>query len=209
MKTSNKFTFTRIILSPVFFILYFLPSWLHFENGSLFSSVTMYIAVPLLAFMEFTDYLDGHFARKHHEVSDFGKMFDPFADVIVHLTTFACFMLSGYLPPVIFILVVYREFSMNFLRMVAAKKGTAIGARKGGKLKTVFYVVSGFVSLVQEAMVRCGFVSSWGISAHSMQVFKYVGLGFYIVCVVLSYASFADYIVHFGGLLKESADDRK
>src|SRR5574344_2269469 len=190
MKTSNKFTFARIILSPVLFVVYFLPVWMKAEPGSMLSTVSVCIAIPLLAFMAFTDYLDGHFARKHNEVSDFGKMFDPFADVIVHLTTFACFMLSGYLPPVIFILVVYREFSMNFLRMVAAKKGTAIGARKGGKLKTVFYVVSGFVSLVQEAMVRCGFVSSWGISAHSMQVFKYVGLGFYIVCVVLSYASF-------------------
>src|SRR5574344_802785 len=190
MKTSNKFTFARIILSPVFFIIYFLPVWLHAENASVLSAVSMYIAIPLLGFMELTDYLDGHFPRQHNEVSNFGKMFDPFADVIVHLTTFACFMLSGYLPPVIFILVVYREFSINFFRMVAAKKGTAIAARKGGKLKTVFYVVSGFVSLVQEAMVRCGFVSSWGISAHSMQVFKYVGLGFYIVCVVLSYASF-------------------
>src|SRR5574344_2316374 len=190
MKTSNKFTFTRIILSPVFFIFYFLPSLLHFENGSLFSSVTMYIAVPLIAFMEFTDYLDGHFARKHHEVSDFGKMFDPFADVIVHLTTFASFMLTGYLPAFLFILIVYREFSMNFFRMVAAKKGTAIAARKGGKFKTVFYVVSGFVSLVQEALVRSGLSVAWNID---MDVFREVGLVFYIVCVILAYVSFVDY----------------
>src|SRR5574344_2777293 len=195
MKTSNKFTFTRIILSPVFFILYFLPSWLHFENGSLFSSVTMYIAVPLLAFMEFTDYLDGHFARKHHEVSDFGKMFDPFADVIVHLTTFASFMLTGYMPAFLFILIVYREFSMNFFRMVAAKKGTAIAARKGGKLKTVFYVASGFVSLVQEAIVRCGFDAAWNVN---MNVLHVVGICLYALSVVLAYASFVDYLVHFG-----------
>src|SRR5574344_3117566 len=190
MKTSNKFTFTRIILSPVFFIIYFLPVWMHSPAGSTLSIALMCIAIPLLTFMEFTDYLDGHFARKHNEVSDFGKMFDPFADVIVHLTTFACFMLSGYLPPVIFILVVYREFSMNFLRMVAAKKGTAIGARKGGKLKTVFYVVSGFVSLVQEALVRSGLSVAWNID---MDVFREVGLVFYIVCVILAYVSFVDY----------------
>src|SRR5574344_805882 len=209
MKTSNKFTFTRIILSPVFFIIYFLPVWMHSPAGSTLSIALMCIAIPLLTFMEFTDYLDGHFARKHNEVSDFGKMFDPFADVIVHLTTFACFMLSGYLRPVIFILVVYREFSMNFFRMVAAKKGTAIAARKGGKLKTVFYVASGFVSLVQEAIVRCGFDAAWGIGAQTMRVFRGVGVGFYIVCVVLAYVSFLDYLLHFGSLLKESADDRK
>jgi len=76
--------------------------------------------------MEFTDYLDGHFARKHNEVSDFGKLFDPFADVMVHLCTFLCFMFSvtgnGYMKPVIFVLIMYREMTMNFIRMVAAKK---------------------------------------------------------------------------------------
>src|SRR5574344_347538 len=201
MKTSNKFTFARIILSPVFFVVYFLPVWMKAEPGSMLSTVSVCIAIPLLAFMEFTDYLDGHFARKHHEVSDFGKMFDPFADVIVHLTTFASFMLTGYMPAFLFILIVYREFSMNFFRMVAAKKGTAIAARKGGKLKTVFYVASGFVSLVQEALIRSGLAVTWNVN---METFKVVGLVFYVVCVILSYVSFVDYLVHFGNLLKES-----
>src|SRR5574344_1242757 len=164
MKTSNKFTFARIILSPVLFVVYFLPMWMNAKAGSILSIVSVCIAIPLLAFMEFTDYLDGHFARKHHEVSDFGKMFDPFADVIVHLTTFASFMLTGYMPAFLFILIVYREFSIFFFRMVAAKKGTAIAALKGGKLKTVFYVASGFVSLVQEAIVRCGFDAAWNVN---------------------------------------------
>src|SRR5574344_821841 len=204
MKTSNKFTFARIILSPVFFIIYFLPVWLHAENASVLSAVSMYIAIPLLAFMEFTDYLDGHFARKHNEVSDFGKMFDPFADVFVHLTTFLLFMLTDYLPPVLFVLILYREFSMNFFRMVAAKKGTAIAARKGGKLKTVTYVVSGFFSLLQEAFVRCGLDTLWNIN---MPVLHVVGICLYALSVVLAYASFVDYLVHFGKLLKDSAND--
>src|SRR5574344_2977226 len=204
MKTSNKFTFARIILSPVLFVVYFLPVWMKAEPGSMLSTVSVCIAIPLLAFMEFTDYLDGHFARKHHEVSDFGKMFDPFADVIVHLTTFASFMLTGYMPAFLFILIVYREFSMNFFRMVAAKKGTAIAARKGGKLKTVTYVVSGFFSLLQEAFVRCGLDTLWHIN---MPVLHVVGICLYALSVVLAYASFVDYLVHFGKLLKDSAND--
>jgi CDP-diacylglycerol--glycerol-3-phosphate 3-phosphatidyltransferase len=205
MKTSNKFTFTRIILSPVFFIIYFLPVWMHSPAGSTLSIALMCIAIPLLAFMEFTDYLDGHFARKHNEVSDFGKMFDPFADVIVHLTTFTCFMISGYMPAFFLVLIIYREFSMNFFRMVAAKKGTAIAARKGGKLKTVTYVVSGFFSLLQEAFVRCGLDTLWNIN---MPVLHVVGICLYALSVVLAYASFVDYLVHFGKLLKDSANDR-
>lgn len=206
MKTSNKFTFARIILSPVFFVVYFLPVWLGASSGDLVSVVSVCVAIPLLAFMEFTDYLDGHFARKHNEVSDFGKMFDPFADVIVHLTTFASFMLTGYLPAFLFILIVYREFSMNFFRMVAAKKGTAIAARKGGKFKTVLYVVCGFFSLLQETFVRTGVAESWGLN---MPVFHAIGVALYALSVVLAYVSFVDYLVHFGSLLKESAEEGK
>ena len=63
-------------------------------SALLFSKLSIIIAIPLLCFAEFTDYLDGHYARKHNEVSDFGKLFDPFADVVVHLGTFLCFMFS-------------------------------------------------------------------------------------------------------------------
>lgn len=200
MKLSNKFTLTRVILAPVFFILYFLPIW----TGH-FASLTAYIMIPLLACMEFTDFLDGHFARRQNEVSDFGKLFDPFADVIVHLTTFTCFMFSasslfshGYLPPVIFILILYREFIMNFLRMVAAKKGVAIAARKGGKFKTVLYVASGFYCLFLETLLRIGY----DLSANSA-VLHNVALGLFIACLIACYVSFADYLVHFKSLLKD------
>ena len=154
MKPSNAFTLTRILFAPIFFILYFLPIW-----TGLFTKASLLIAIPLLCFAEFTDFLDGHYARKHNEVSDFGKLFDPFADVILHMTTFACLMYSagnigGYTPLIIFILIMYREMGQNFLRMVCAKKGIAIAARKGGKIKTVTYVVSGFYALFLETLVR-------------------------------------------------------
>lgn len=197
MKTSNKFTLTRIIFAPVFLILYFIPIW----TGKL-AAISMFIAIPFLIFSEFTDYLDGHYARKHNEVSDFGKLFDPFADVILHLTTFSCFMFSYnpelfYMPCVIFILIMYREMSQNFLRMVAAKKGVAIAARKGGKAKTVMYVVSGFYALFLETLVRTGFVPEF------FGTLKIISLVLFIISLIFSYASFIDYLLHFGKILKE------
>lgn len=206
MKTSNKFTLVRIFFAPIFFILYFIPVWLKVPNGNFLSILSVIILLPLLAFAEFTDYLDGHFARKHNEVSDFGKMFDPFADVFLHLSTFACFMIAGYMPPVLYVLILYREFSQNFLRMVAAKKGTAIAARKGGKLKTVSYVVACFVSLIQESLLRTNLANIWNID---MQIFKIVGICIYVICVVLSYVSFFDYLKNFGSVLKSAAEDKQ
>jgi CDP-diacylglycerol--glycerol-3-phosphate 3-phosphatidyltransferase len=202
MKTSNKFTFCRIIISPVFFVLYFLPIWLKSEPKSILSIISVCVCIPLLAFAEFTDYLDGHYARKNNEVSDFGKMFDPFADVFLHLSTFTAFVFSGYLHPALYALILYREFSQNFLRMVAAKSGTAIAARKGGKLKTVFYVACCFVCLILESLNRTGLTQSWGLNP---EIYKYISNGFFIVCVLLSYISFVDYLKHFGKILKDAA----
>ena len=164
-------------------------------------TVLSLILLPLLAFAEFTDFLDGYSARKHGEVSDFGKMFDPFADVFLHLSTFTCFVFSGYMPALLYVLILYREFSQNFLRMVAAKNGTAIAARKGGKLKTVSYVVACFVSLIQECLSRTGAAEYMGLD---MGLFRNVGIAFYAVCVALAYISFIDYLRHFGSILKES-----
>ncbi len=204
MKTSNKFTTVRIVAAPVFFIIYFLPDWVHCVPESLLSNISACILIPLLAFAEFTDFLDGYFARKHNEVSDFGKMFDPFADVFLHLGTFTCFVFSGYMPPVLFVLILYREFGQSFLRMVVAKSGTAIAARKGGKLKTVFYVASCFWALIQECLYRTGLGSHWNIDMNAMY---WIGVGFFVVCVLLSYISFIDYLKQFGKILKDAAND--
>ncbi|MDO4505799.1 MAG: CDP-diacylglycerol--glycerol-3-phosphate 3-phosphatidyltransferase [Spirochaetales bacterium] len=204
MKTSNKFTVARVLSSPVLFLIYFIPVWTKAVPGSALSIASMALSIPLLALAELTDYFDGHYARLHNEVSDFGKMFDPFADVFLHLSMFTCFVFSGYMPVCFYIPILYREFSQNFLRMVAAKSGTAIAARKGGKVKTVFYVASCFVALVQETLVRTGLVGILGLSDFVMDLFRYVGYGFFGVCVLLAYTSFIDYMKNFGKILKDN-----
>lgn len=200
MKTSNKFTLARIVAAPIIFALYFLPEWVGSAELGKVLSVALIVILP---FVELTDYFDGHFARKHNEVSDFGKMFDPFADVFLHLSMFTCFVFSGYMHPVFYVLILYREFSQNFLRMVAAKTGTAIAARKGGKLKTVFYVASCFVALAQNCLARTDLAAVWGVN---MGAFNLAGQVMFAVCVALSYASFFDYLKNFGHVLKEAAN---
>ncbi len=197
MKLSNKFTFSRIIFAPIFFVLYFLPIW-----TGCGTKVSLLIAVPFLIFAEFTDYLDGHYARKHNEVSDFGKLFDPFADVVLHLTSFVCLMHSvksglSYMPVYFFVLIMLREFSQNFLRMVAAKQGTAIAARKGGKFKTVMYIVAEFYGIFLELLVRLNVVPE------CFNILQGCAFALFTICVILSYASFIDYLVHFGKILKD------
>lgn len=202
MKTSNKFTLARVLFAPFFFFLYFVPIW---TQNDFLAKISAFIMIPLLALAQLTDYFDGNYARKNGEVSDFGKLFDPFADVMLNLTLFTCAqhsylkdaLPSGYMPVVCFILVLYREFTMTFLRMVAVSKGTAIAARKGGKLKTVFYITSGFYMLLAESLMRFGMDFSSFI--HPVLAAGYV---MFAICVLLSYISFVDYLRAFAEIFK-------
>ncbi len=193
MKTADRFTLTRVILAPLFFIIYFIPVW----TGR-FASASVYILIPLLAFAEFTDFLDGFFARRNNEVSDFGKLFDPFADVLLHLGVFCCFTGAGYMPAFILLLIIYREFIMHFMRLIAVKQGVAIGARKGGKLKTVLYVCASFYTLLLESFVRLG------IDVPIFAELRAAAVVLYCVCAAAAYLSFADYLIHFKSVLKNA-----
>ena len=200
MKTSNKFTLARLCFAPVFFFLYFIPVW---TGNELFAKISALIMIPLLALAQITDYFDGHYARKNNEVSDFGKLFDPFADVMLNLTLFICAQASfmkgmRYMPVVCFVLILYREFGMNFIRMIAVSRGTAIAARKGGKFKTVFYITSGFYYLLIESIIRLGYADFLEPFIPALKLAACVMFG---ICVLLSYISFADYIKTFYKML--------
>ena len=64
MKIADIFTLIRIVLAPVFLIIYFIPEWFGFGNV-----LSVWILLPLIIFAEFTDFLDGYFARKTNQVS--------------------------------------------------------------------------------------------------------------------------------------------
>ena len=81
---------------------------------------------------------------------------------------------------------------MTFVRLAASVKGITIAARKGGKLKTVFYIASGILMLSAESALRFGLDISPYIS-----VVRTVLFFMFAVCVLLSYVSFIDYLIHF------------
>ena len=202
MRLSNKFTLVRIVFAPIFLLLFFLPSYLNNTfniDTNLFNVVTGWALIPLLGFAEFTDFLDGFYARKRGEVSDFGKLFDPFADVFLHISVLASFTVLGKFNFICIILIIWREITMNFLRMVATKKGVAIAARKGGKFKTCLYIFTGFVLLAVDCIARIGFV----IPDQVINVINIVIIVLGWLCVAAAYVSFIDYIKNFGTVLKD------
>ena len=188
MTLANKLTFFRVILAPVFFAVYlfprFFPSW-----SSSGAGWTIPVLWLIFIVCEITDLLDGIAARKRGEVSDFGKLFDPFADTLMQITCFLCFVIDGIFPAFLFLLVIYREFSILFVRNLMLKKGTALGARMGGKIKTVAYIIAAGVALLAVSVQRLS------IFEFLFPVFKTAALVIFIISVILSVASFIDYIL--------------
>ena len=98
----------------------------------------------VFAVASFTDYLDGHLARKWHLITDFGKFADPLADKLLTTVAFLYMMRDGVCSPVVLAVILAREFAVSGLRMVAAgaRDGKVIAANMWGKVKTVLQMLT-------------------------------------------------------------------
>ena len=143
MNLPNKLTLTRILLVPVFMVFVSLTSLNGIADGS-FQPTYYLIAGIVFAAASFTDFLDGHLARKWNMVTDFGKFADPLADNLLTTVAFIYMMRDGVCSPVVLCIILAREFAVSGLRMVAAgaKDGKVIAANMWGKVKTVLQMLS-------------------------------------------------------------------
>ena len=143
MNLPNKLTLTRILLVPVFMIFASLTGLNGIADGT-FQPTYYLIAGIVFAAASFTDFLDGHLARKWNMVTDFGKFADPLADKLLTTVAFIYMMRDGVCNPVVLCIILAREFAVSGLRMVAAgaKDGKVIAANMWGKVKTVLQMLS-------------------------------------------------------------------
>jgi len=200
MTLADKVTSLRLILAPIFFVIYLMPrifpsffalNPLSGEESLALVGASWTVPVLWILFIisEITDMLDGMIARKRGEVSDFGKLYDPFADTLTQITYFFCFVIDGILPPLLFLAVLYREFSILFIRNRMLKKGISMGARIGGKIKTVTYVLAGALALLASSVKRLNMGNTF------YRVFTMAAKWVFIVSVIFAVLSFFDYVL--------------
>jgi CDP-diacylglycerol---glycerol-3-phosphate 3-phosphatidyltransferase len=139
MTYSNRLTLIRLSLAPVFFILFWIEK--HFANHGLSLSINITLII-LATISEITDALDGKIARKRKEVTDFGKLFDPFADSVSRFTFFLCFWWSNLIPAWMVIIIFYRDACVSFLRLVLRGENVVLAARRSGKIKAVLQSIA-------------------------------------------------------------------
>jgi CDP-diacylglycerol--glycerol-3-phosphate 3-phosphatidyltransferase len=187
MYLADKVTALRLVFAPLFFIVYLLPIIAPFWFPQT-ASWTVPVLWVLFFITEITDLIDGKVARGRNEVSDFGKLFDPFADTLAWLTFFLCFVADGILPVFFFMVILYREFGILFIRNLMLKKGIAMGARKGGKIKAFGYMFTGISALLASSVQRLG------IEGPFFTIFRTAGFVLFILSTLISLVSFADYV---------------
>lgn len=130
MNLPNKLSVMRVFCIPVIVLLLYLP-----EDGCRIAAGILFILASL------TDYLDGHIARKHNLVTDFGKFIDPVADKLLVLTTLIMLLHRQQMEAWIVIVVLSRELAVDGLRMVAVGQGKVIAASWFGKIKTTCQMI--------------------------------------------------------------------
>jgi CDP-diacylglycerol--glycerol-3-phosphate 3-phosphatidyltransferase len=145
MNLPNKLTIARMFAIPIIIVVALIP---YFSEVTLFgtnSPVTLenIIILIIFAIASFTDYLDGHLARKHNLITNFGKFMDPLADKLLVLTALIYLLERGRIAAFGFSLgfvvtiILAREFFVTGIRLLAVDNQVVIAASHLGKAKTV------------------------------------------------------------------------
>ena len=155
MNLPNKLTLFRILMVPVIMVLLIVPLPI--------SETAMRIATAAVFFVTaVTDFIDGRLARRYNQVTDFGKFLDPLADKFLIIASLLgiLYRFDALRPYFVWAtaIVIFREFAVTSVRMIAANKaGLVIAASWLGKFKTLSQMVCVLVTLLEPLLVPTDF----------------------------------------------------
>lgn len=147
----NKLTVIRLFMVPVFVLfMYFMPT----ENNLWI--VRNVVGAIIFLGASITDAIDGHLARKHNLITDFGKFLDPLADKFIVISAMAMiFYLFSNIRSFfvwVFIVVLLREFAVTGLRLIISNKGVVLAAAILGKIKTALQMTFIMTTLLEPVL---------------------------------------------------------
>ena len=198
MNLPNLITLSRLALTPVFFVVFFLchqPS-----AGAVEGALATKIAVLAIAIsFELSDVLDGYLARRLGLTTDLGKVIDPLADSFSRFTVFVCFLWAGYAYLWMVLVIFWRDCLVASLRGIAARQGIAMGARISGKIKAIvqggaIITITGMDVVAEVALPEVD-VSAFAVTAMT-------------VVAVVTAISLCDYVYGSRGLLRTLFENR-
>lgn len=177
MNLPNKLTVLRIAIVPLMIATLLIGFPHHYlVSGLLFGIAAL------------TDFFDGRIARKRNLITDFGKFADPLADKILVISALVCFAELSITSSVVAIVVLFREFAVTSIRLVAASSGKVVAANMWGKAKTVSQIIAIAVTFALQYIAE---LMSMSIIPVSADILSQCTLVFYIVSNVCLWISAA------------------
>ncbi|MGJ8694503.1 MAG: CDP-diacylglycerol--glycerol-3-phosphate 3-phosphatidyltransferase [Thalassotalea sp.] len=177
----NQITMFRIILIPVFVIVFYLPiTWSHFGAFAVFWVASV------------SDALDGYLARKMNLSSAFGAFIDPVADKLMVVCALAM-LIQDYQVWYITIpaaIMISREIFISALREFMSSKGSrnVIAVSNLGKWKTALQML-GIMGLIWQPDYEIPLLLFY--LPH--EVINYAAYIFYAIATVLTVWSMIEY----------------
>ncbi len=175
MNLPNKLTLIRIILVPLLIAVLLIDFPHHFIAALILFSVA-----------SITDCVDGRIARKNNLVTDLGKFLDPLADKILVISTLVCFVALGISDCIIVIIVLFREFTVTSVRLMAASKGKVVAANIFGKIKTVTQIIAIITIFILQYALE---LINMGIIPLSNNIYSFLTFLFFIIGEILLWIS--------------------
>ncbi len=180
MNIPNALTLFRIIMIPVFIVVFYLPVEWNFKVAGL-----------IFAIAGWTDWFDGYIARRFNMTSRLGAFLDPVADKLM-VTISIIMVVELYntawiaLPA---LAIVAREITITALREWMAEYGNAQEVKVGfvGKVKTLWQLGSIFFLILGGANPPL-------VTVFDESLFVWAGYFSLYVSLILTYWSGAIYL---------------
>ncbi|NLE61570.1 MAG: CDP-diacylglycerol--glycerol-3-phosphate 3-phosphatidyltransferase [Planctomycetes bacterium] len=142
----NQITIGRLLLAIVFFVC------LEQYDAKAPKAWLMDLSAILFIIAALTDIVDGYLARKHNQVTSFGRVIDPFVDKILVLGAYIFLAGEGFIDADgrkvtdvsmwMVVVILGRELLVTSLRGVTEAAGTSFGANIHGKAKMALQSVT-------------------------------------------------------------------
>lgn len=111
------------------------------------------VSIVCFVMASITDFMDGRWARREKMVTDLGAFLDPLADKMLVNLTFLSLVVLEQVPVWMFAVILVRDYAVDGLRMVAARKKVTISASIFGKIKTTVQMIT--LILILFNMILC------------------------------------------------------
>ena len=162
MTFANQLTLLRIILIPLFVVIFYLPFWWAHLSCAL-----------IFAIAAITDWLDGYVARKYNHSTAFGAFLDPVADKLM-VAISLLLLVSIHHDSAWFVaaaaIIVGREIVISALREWMAELGqrASVAVSFIGKIKTTLQMISILLLLMDRQewyLMEIGYLALAGAAA--------------------------------------------